>query len=391
MRIATTFQTFKTKTGLDGNPDKRGPKLKVVDDAFKAYELNFNGAQNAGKITLTTTLFVACKDWLKAKEGKSFVKSRFMKPDKPNLNLINRREAMKTVAEECLAALAQLDPNLFLRTQFDLHKVRSLATGDRVHNARALSSGYNLERESWMNSGKTRAIAGSGLSDHVGRLKSKKKTSLSDLNLDDYKKLDQIAQQGQVQYLRKSERLDRMFVLNQQSLLCQATALGQPATLSTTPFPALNNLAVGMFGTGRFDNNRMINKLWMYAMDSYGNLFAQPAPDDPNIQQALGLQGFQFFNHSSFNAGREVTCAGLLYIEGGLLRWIDNNSGHYKPSPRNVQEALKLLAADGADVSGTVVGIGVYSNTGGLQGIQCFMGQDYLDNGHTGAQEFTRL
>ena len=38
-----------------------------------------------------------------------------------------------------------------------------------------------------------------------------------------------------------------------------------------------------------------------YAMDKYGNIF---------VKDAGPLNGAYFFNHSSFNAGNDVTCCG---------------------------------------------------------------------------------
>jgi hypothetical protein len=178
-----------------------------------------------------------------------------------------------------------------------------------------------------------------------------------------------------------------MLVLDDASLLCQASSADRPATTTDRPFPPPERMAAEWFGFTGFDR-----QLWMYAMDSYGNLFISPPPTEAGVSTMLKDGGFSFFNHSSFNAGREVTSAGMICVQAGMLRWIDNNSGHYKPTPDKVQQALKMLAADGADVSATVVGIGVYSGPHGhLSGMQCFWGQDYMDNGHGGAVPFLVL
>lgn len=387
MKIRTTFLAFKTLTGLDGKAEKRGSKIRSIDQVFEKYDSRFDGALPNDKLALTAELFGVCKDWLKKKESKSEYKERLFRPTVVNTNLAKRREAIQMVAEECLVALAQMDPGLWARTQFDLHKVRSLATGNRMNHAKTLSSGYQLERESWLKSGKTRAIAGSGLSEEVYRLDSKKKTKLSDLSYSDYAKLDKLANGGTVKYLKKAERLDKMMVLDDASLLCHASSADRPATTTDKPFPTPDRMEAEWFGFSGFDR-----QLWMYAMDSYGNLFISPPPTEAGVSAMLTEGGFSFFNHSSFNAGREVTSAGMICIQAGMLRWIDNNSGHYKPTPDKVQQALKMLAADGADVSETVVGIGVYNGPHGhLSNMQCFRGQEYMDNGHRGALPFLVL
>jgi hypothetical protein len=97
-------------------------------------------------------------------------------------------------------------------------------------------------------------------------------------------------------------------------------------------------------------------KEWrMYAMDRYGNLFV----DEDSVQYAalrnLGNvanrkgpaeQARGVMNHSSFCAGREVICAGNIYIWKGQLLHIDNGSGHYAPTRDHLRKALKSLAAD---------------------------------------------
>ncbi|MBC5765115.1 hypothetical protein [Ramlibacter albus] len=377
MKIKTSFVIFKGKTGLDGDPEARGSKIQEIDQAFVTYEAQWNGASDAGKIQLTANLFVACKNWLKKKERKSLYKERFLQPTILNTNLHDRKKAILAVAEECLDALAVMDPQLWTRTEFDRHKVRSLEGGERLRHAKTLSPGYNLERDSWLKSGKTRAIAGSGLSSDVKELKKKNKTKLHDLDLKDYIKLDKLVNGGAVQYLKKAQRLDKMMVLNDDCLLCHATSPDVPASTTQKPFPARERMPNDWLGVSGFDREH-----WMYAMDSYGNLF---------ISKGEVEDGFAFFNHSSFNSGREVTSAGMMTIIAGKLRWIENNSGHYKPTPDKVHQAIKLLALDGHDLSEALVGIGVYNNLGHLSGIECYEARSYLDLTHAGAKPFLVL
>lgn len=81
-----------------------------------------------------------------------------------------------------------------------------------------------------------------------------------------------------------------------------------------------------------------------YAMDEYGNLFAQETPDDPRA-----------FNHSSFCRGKQVLCAGIVNIRNGELTSINNMSGHYKPGPTHLANALRILAGNGLDLGQTEV------------------------------------
>lgn len=84
----------------------------------------------------------------------------------------------------------------------------------------------------------------------------------------------------------------------------------------------------------------------MYAMDRYGNLYAV----DSQTGKGEGKTGF--FNHSSFCAGNEVICAGILAVnEEGELQYIDNSSGHYSPDEDALKRLLKILADAKVDLS----------------------------------------
>lgn len=81
-----------------------------------------------------------------------------------------------------------------------------------------------------------------------------------------------------------------------------------------------------------------------YAMDEYGNLFAQEVPDDPRA-----------FNHSSFCRGKQVVCAGIISVRDGRLEHLDNMSGHYKPGPNQLANALRILIGNGLNLAQTSV------------------------------------
>ena len=71
-----------------------------------------------------------------------------------------------------------------------------------------------------------------------------------------------------------------------------------------------------------------------YVWNAKGELFAalhNPIKD--------GNEGV--FHHSSFTGGGAVKCAGMIGAKSGLITYIDNDSGHYKPS----REQLKAFVA----------------------------------------------
>jgi hypothetical protein len=72
-----------------------------------------------------------------------------------------------------------------------------------------------------------------------------------------------------------------------------------------------------------------------------------------------------------------------------LLRWIDNNSGHYHPEAKQVQQALKMLHADGADLTRAIAAVGVYNGpNGALNAMNLYEASEMLDDGPDVAQPF---
>ncbi|MFV0948558.1 hypothetical protein [Wolbachia endosymbiont of Nasonia giraulti] len=49
------------------------------------------------------------------------------------------------------------------------------------------------------------------------------------------------------------------------------------------------------------------------------------------------------YRHSTLAGGKPVLCSGLMKVVNGEITYIDNNSGHYKPEPANLYNAVKKL------------------------------------------------
>ena len=106
----------------------------------------------------------------------------------------------------------------------------------------------------------------------------------------------------------------------------------------------------------------------MWAMDRYGNLF---------VKSSQMLQQAAYFNHSSFCAGNDVICAGTIVIDDGMLVYIDNQSGHYKPDRDQLLMAIGTLHHEG--------GIPFILNTVrvglmGANGVTNYEGNSFLAN-----------
>lgn len=90
---------------------------------------------------------------------------------------------------------------------------------------------------------------------------------------------------------------------------------------------------------------------------------AMPANHD--INQDLCLEDRQVeVQHSSFFGGKAIVCAGQLIAENGVLTDIDNRSGHYQPTWKDLQQCVKLIydlqgQSISKDMTATVLCVGL--------------------------------
>lgn len=75
-----------------------------------------------------------------------------------------------------------------------------------------------------------------------------------------------------------------------------------------------------------------------YVWNAKGELFA--ALHNPIKDGSEGV-----FHHSSFTGGGAVKCAGMIGAKSGLITYIDNDSGHYKPSREQLRAFVAQLIA----------------------------------------------
>ena len=78
-------------------------------------------------------------------------------------------------------------------------------------------------------------------------------------------------------------------------------------------------------------------------MDCSERLYALPA-------DAPGKEGTDW-NHSSLLSGHAVVCAGMIRANSGVLKEIDNSSGHYRPDTQNLADCVRALRRAGIDTS----------------------------------------
>ncbi len=121
-----------------------------------------------------------------------------------------------------------------------------------------------------------------------------------------------------VLYIEDSEKWKYQVVFSGQGLACERNAASGGLMLQESR----------PITTSGFDNLCTSP----YAVDEDGVFYTQTSNHGGGI-----------LNHCSFLSGRPVMCAGNIGISNGIVGYIDNGSGHYRPSVSNLVRALKAL------------------------------------------------
>jgi hypothetical protein len=324
----------QTKAALNA----RGSKIKVIDNALGEYDKVKTGMDTAKKAAALSAVIAECGRWLKAKLGKQSESAN------------DRRPIITTLATEAFNRLKTLGAV----SGVDFYNLsKAMTTGRQVnYKAKSLASGYVNERLLYAKN-KTNPISGSdvhvqqfNLQDGAPRgwnsdkLQAALRKNFAALSPQDFETIAMAGNQGKpayVHFVRKGERADKLMVIYQ----------GYQFDFEDVAGAAIDTLS----DTDPF----------MYAMDTYGNLFIS----SPDGLAAKGLR----WNHSSFAAGDEVICAGMIMIRQGVLKYVDNASGHYKPTAENLFQLLRVFDGEGVDLTHATVQISQPSATKGYMDI----------------------
>ncbi len=297
-----TKDDFRENT-KGGSFDRR-KTIKLIDDALDEWHKNIN-------FNNTVRVYKECRHWLKAKQLKT------------DGNTPKRKNQINILLAGTLAWMRHLDPQ-FGRA-FDLFEQKK-ATQGRHPGLQPMQGVYMHERSLYVKNNKQRAPSASMLDAQYDNLKkpSKFPQEFGDLKEKEYAEIDRLTGRTQdVIYMRKMSRLRDMLLIDN----------------------------VGRFtGVDGLITNTNQKYGWPFAMDRYGNVFTL---DDVSADGQ--------FNHSSFNAGNDVVCAGFIKILNGGLLLVSNNSGHYKPRRGHLQKLLGILKADLVDLTNCVIEFHDYS------------------------------
>ncbi len=142
--LNTQYQTFKTATDKRHTVfTARGNNIREVDTALRAYWTEMNGARDATReIACLNNIVLACKDWLKLKQGKSETRTTtFTRTEEVRTLFVARRTAITNLGTEALRelytrlqTLGILTADLRGRIHFDSHN--AFTGTDHIHGNR---------------------------------------------------------------------------------------------------------------------------------------------------------------------------------------------------------------------------------------------------------------
>ncbi|XAZ82097.1 hypothetical protein A6C57_27525 (plasmid) [Fibrella sp. ES10-3-2-2] len=345
-----TYDDFRARTARENFFQFRGSNLKEVDEALQAYWKDVKRGSPQQVIHLINVL-KACATWFKRKQGKSdatslgggsdlFIRRKLVIEDLGKTALAELNTALKE------ASANTITPQQKFAIQFHKHKFNTLnnALTQAPTPTKSMEQSYQPERSTYLASKKEKAVSGTGVhavhsdmnsgsvvmnqypskqSDAVRQALRKNVNLLTDA---DFRALDEYARKApkgdmhlDVVYTRREDRDKLMVFVDGQGRLCD-----------------VNNGLISTTGSV------------LYAMDRYGNLFYEK---DKTMKRGV------IYNHSSFNAGNDVICAGGIRIAAGVLKEIDNRSGHYQPSRDNLHNCVEVLQQEGVDLSQAAVSV----------------------------------
>jgi hypothetical protein len=326
---------FKQET----NPKSVRKALAGIDTQLQRWDANKGGPSTTVRIEILRAISQCCIAYLEVKEGKK-AKQDNARFGKPSARLINRIDKVKRLAQQ-----------VFLRLAFERYKYQKVVRtqGGRGMPARVgtqlagLKGSYAHERTNFDNIKQNQALAGTQtpidpqgasyvhqrITEHEAgnpgagaappALVALLNKGFDNLTLNDFNTIQAHFAQGaqglgalpNVHYARKDERLRDLMLVPEDGLLY--TAQGKLCDIGWSA----------------------------YAVDRYGNLLIARA----NRTWTHGLTNAQF-NHSTLAAGGPVICAGEIKIKNGLIEYISNESGHYRPSAEQLANAIYTLAEE---------------------------------------------
>jgi hypothetical protein len=326
-----TYDQFKAET----NPKAVRKALAGIDVYLQEWVGMKDGRSTEQRLIHLRKIAKDCGDYLQAKEGKKAKKdaARF---GKASDRLVNR-----------IAKVKLLSGQVFLRLAFERYNYqKNVRSGDgtKLATAAAQATGlkgtYAHERSNFVATKAAQNLAGTQTAINP------QGASYVHQKIDEHQAQAVQAPAALVALLNKG--FDNL-TLQEFNTIQAHFAQGQPGLghLPNVHFARKDErfrelMLVPLDGLLYKSNGSLCDVGWnAYAVDIYGNLLIAKA----NRSWQHGQGGAQF-NHSTLAAGRDVICAGEIRIVKGLIEYISNESGHYKPTALQLANAIFVLSEE---------------------------------------------
>ncbi len=346
-----------SKDFYDGTEIKwcgRGADLKAIDARLRAAELD----ATVGNLIAVYT--AACAwGWKKAKKHG----------DKRTENFSLRLQKVQVLVQEVEQELSLLGLDVPSLRKAVLSYEKKKVSGKKS-GLRSLGKGYSHERKEFLATKRGRVTKDQGITPKAGSavgevLKSTGAAKLRSNNPSDGTVRDLASKPGGAQLLTRvhGKEMKQISSSEYEEIIAMVEAgeyMGPVSQKSEVNFVRKTD-RVSKFlvwcERGLFykqdGNPHTSSGHELYAMDKYGSLITMPVGlFYSKTTRVYDGTGDAQHNHSSLNAGADVISAGEIEFLNGKITYISNESGHYRPKPRQLQNCVNSLnVADEADLS----------------------------------------
>ncbi len=261
-------------------------------------EYHANGKTDVQKQKILILMLYICTEWLVIKKGSNWRRT-YVKDLIGNIEAELRTQAMTQATQDRLSGrpgISMKENPIELLQPKDATRIKLNLTGPS-HLNRASAGDATGFVSSWGQRGDLKGhlkkLQGITINDYVDELKILAAGNAADLLKKD------------LAYLSKTDRVNK-------KLICQGNGIFH---LSGSDQPYSSPQGCGD----------------LFVMDNLELLYVSQ-------DKAAGK-----FHHSSFFSGRPVLCAGEMMLASGVITFISNTSGHYRPSLQDLLNCLTIL------------------------------------------------
>lgn len=365
------FDAFKSRTEYRWR--RRGSNMEQVDASLKAYWTAVAATRVPDQLSALIRLVKECNGWMKKKKDKNTAEAGMFKTRWDDIKKLGQASlALAFTLKNSLGDAMDARAKSLMGSQLSYEHNRQRRLGERsaggaavVPVTKALGGSYQPERAMFVAGGKkTNPLAMTTIAEVRGMIVEDSISShdavagkfgksvylnkpLEALTVGDMHQIDHIM--GEIE--KMTSALARQVVYLDKS--------------SRMPFIAL----VSGGKLFHFDGSTPWDVVsCAYAMDEYGNLFLENSSDA--IPDRIVTGRHERLNHSTFLAGKDVICAGMMTIRAGKLINITNTSGHYKPTGVNLYQALLEMRGQGVDLAGALVTLTLAGDCGHMTNVE---------------------